>query len=684
MEAAVTTKTLRPYPTAQRQRGAVAVFAAITMVALLSALALAVDVGRLYYAQRDTQRLADVAALDASRVVSGCASTSGVPGSKAQALAEVMASLARNSSSPKDYTVSVQIGRQLSNPGGLRGFQELGDGDDRLDAVRVRITREQPTRIFPLVTGNRQASLAAVAVGSQQAVGAFNVGSGLLTLNTQQSALLNPLLRALLCPAGGAACMAGINLNAADYAGLANAHVSLGNLLAGATELGLGVQDVSDLLNLQLTLPQWLGVLGNGLEGAVTGTGGQVSSGVSGLVQGLAGVAENNGATFGLAQLLSFTGVALNQPVSDLLTALPFIDGMTLLNALGQAATAANGASSVAIPGLGLSVPGVADVKVFLKVIEPPKAGFGAVGSEGAVARTAQVRLQIRIGAGQVLNGLKAALESLVNTLLGLLQALGVKSSVKVLPSSLNLGIDVDVASAEAQLDALQCPRASSNNGHPIATLSANSAVANVLVGSYTGTATAANPQPLSPTGNLPLATVALDASSACVGLNLLGLCIGLPANLGSTNLALGLELTSVSVGSQGQRSLSPISSFTDRDPGADAGPPYYQANNPVSNMNPQTIGTPVNVGVHLGVTSQQTGSGLVGGLAGLVGSIVNSVNTVILAPLLTLVNSLATALINPLLQLLGVQLGTATVTMEAVTVNQPQIISQSLTEVEN
>ena len=114
MEAAVTTKTLRPYPTAQRQRGAVAVFAAITMVALLSALALAVDVGRLYYAQRDTQRLADVAALDASRVVSGCASTSGVPGSKAQALAEVMASLARNSSSPKDYTVSVQIGRQHS------------------------------------------------------------------------------------------------------------------------------------------------------------------------------------------------------------------------------------------------------------------------------------------------------------------------------------------------------------------------------------------------------------------------------------------------------------------------------------------------------------------------------------------------------------------------------------------
>jgi uncharacterized membrane protein len=669
MEAAVTSKPLRPCDSRQHQGGAVAVFAAIVMVALLSALALAVDVGRLYFSQRDTQRLADIAALDASRVVSGCAASNGAPGSKAQATAEVMASLARNTATPSDYTVTVQIGKQLKNSGGLRGFQELADGDPGLDSVRVRISRQQPTRIFPLVTGDASNTLVAVAVGSQQAVGSFNVGSGLLTLNTQQSALLNPLLRALLCPNGGAACTAGINLSAVDYNGLANAHVSLGNLLAGATELGLGVQDVSDLLSLQLTLPQWLGVLGNGLEFAVTGTGDQVSAGVAGLVQGLAGVAESNGALFGLGDLLNLTGLGLNQPVSDLLAALPFIDGMTLLNALGQAATAAagGGVSSVAIPGLGLSVPGVADVQVFLKVIEPQQPGLGAVGSEGAVARTAQIRLQIRIAAGQLLNGLKAALEALVNTLLGLLAILGVHSSVAILPSSLNLGIDVEVASAEAQLDALQCPRASSNNGHPIASLSASSGLANVEVGTFSGTATAANPQTLSPTGNLPLATVAVDA--------------GL---LGSTTLTLGLELTSVSVASQGPTPLNPITSYTERDPGSDAGPPYYQANDPVSNMNPQTVGAPVNVDVHLGVTSQQTGSGLVGALVGLVSSIVNSVNTVILAPLLSLVNGLATALINPLLQLLGLQLGTATVTMEAVTVQQPQIISQSLTEIEN
>lgn len=684
MEDAVTSKPLRPYPGRQRQTGAVAVFAAIVMVALLSALALAVDVGRLYYAQRDAQRLADIAALDASRVVSGCASATGAPGSKAQALAEVMASLARNTSTPSDYTVTVQIGRQIGNAGGLRGFEELADGDPALDAVRVRLVRQQPTRIFPLVTGNTGTTMVAVAVGSQQAVGAFNVGSGLLTLNTQQSALLNPLLQALLCPNGGSACTAGISLTALDYNGLVNAHVSLGNLLAGATELGLSVQDLSDLLSLELTLPQWLGVLGYGLEFAVTGTGDQVSAGVAGLVQGLAGIAETDGTTFGLGTVLNLTGLALNEPVSNLLTALPFIDGMTLLNALGQAATSASGVSSVAIPGLSLSVPGVADVLVFLKVLEPTQPGFGAVGTEGAVARTAQISLQIRIGAGELLNGLVAALNALINTLLGLLQALGVDSSVTVLPSSLNLGIDVDVASAEARLDALQCPSASSNNGHPIAELSASSAGANVQVGTFSGTATAANPQTLSPTNNLPLATVTIDATSACIGLNVLGLCIGVPANLGSTTLTLGLELTSVSVASQGPTPLDPITSYTERDLGIDTGPPYYQANNPVEDMNPQTVGAPVNVEVHLGVTSEETGSGLVGALVGLVDAIVDGVTTVVLAPLLALVNSLATVLINPLLELLGIQLGTATVTMEAVTVQQPQVISQSLTEIEN
>lgn len=58
----------------QRQRGAAAVFVAISLIALLASVALAIDTGRLYSAQRNLQRLADLAAMDAARVAGGCLS----------------------------------------------------------------------------------------------------------------------------------------------------------------------------------------------------------------------------------------------------------------------------------------------------------------------------------------------------------------------------------------------------------------------------------------------------------------------------------------------------------------------------------------------------------------------------------------------------------------------------------
>src|SRR5687768_17032070 len=55
-----------------RQRGASAILVAVLLFALLSALLAALDVGRLYFAQRELQKLANLAALDAARAVGGC------------------------------------------------------------------------------------------------------------------------------------------------------------------------------------------------------------------------------------------------------------------------------------------------------------------------------------------------------------------------------------------------------------------------------------------------------------------------------------------------------------------------------------------------------------------------------------------------------------------------------------
>src|SRR3546814_18289314 len=56
----------------RRQQGAAAVFVAIALIPLLIATMLASEVGRVYYAHRDLQKAANLAALDAARLMSGC------------------------------------------------------------------------------------------------------------------------------------------------------------------------------------------------------------------------------------------------------------------------------------------------------------------------------------------------------------------------------------------------------------------------------------------------------------------------------------------------------------------------------------------------------------------------------------------------------------------------------------
>jgi len=670
-ESIVTSPSPRPSVPSpgHRQRGAAAVFAAISLIAMLTMMALAIDVGRLYFAQRDLQRLANLSALDAARVASGC-SAEGVIGSLAAVSAEVQSSLQRNRDSGSSTGISpaTRVGRKTVDAAGvIRGFEALGETDSKRNAVEVTLTRQTPSRIFPLIAGGASKTLTAVAVASQQAVGGFTVGSSTLTLSTRESALLNPVLRSLLCPTGGASCEAGINLSAADYQGLAGANVSLGNLIGGATALGLGVDSVADLLALQLTLPQWLGVLGAGLETATTATGAEVSGGVVGLVQGLAGTTENNGGAFGLSELLNGTGVALSDPVDTVLSTVPFIDARSLIIGLAQTASTGN---PLEVRGTGLDIPGVAAVRVYLVVGDPARPGLGSAGSEEAVATTQQLTVQVRIAGGALLVGLKAAIEGLVNGLLGLLGAVGVNTTATVLSTDLNIGVDVGVTSAVARLDELQCPTATINNGLPVARLSASAGLATVRVAGFSSAEPA--PAALNANTNLPLASVVIDASCLVPGVRVGSVCVG-GLNLGTTTQRLTLQMTSADVAGFANTGLNDVSRYT----ASATMPPYYTAENPVANMNPQTVGSPVNAAITLGLSSTTTsGSGLIGLVSGLVTSLINSLNSGLLAPLLSLVNTLGANLIDPLLNLLGVQLGTSTVTMIGVGVDQPELVS--------
>ena len=633
----------RTFPIRPRQRGAAAVSAAILMVALIALLALGVDVGRLYYGQRDLQRLANIAALDAVRVVSGCAAD-GVPGTQAEAAAEVQASVNRNQpdGSGGGVTAFTELGRQLpGTAGAIRQFELLPGGDFRQDSVRVRLTGSNPARIFPLLTGDRDDTLTAVAVAQQPATAAFTVGTEVVALS---NGLVNNLLAGLLCQVGDLACQSGvIALNvASSTTGLANVQITAEQL---ATAVGLSVEDLSNPTNLDGTV-----VLGGG-SGVFSQLGGTLGGSVAGLVGQLGSLASNN-SPIPLRDLLDPALGALSPDT-------PVINLFDLLMALGQAANAdSSGARSVELPNVEVAVPSIAglpgvQLHTFLRIIEAPRIGTGKVSE--AVANNAQVRLEVRasVDLGAAGGLLKVTVEGLGGSL----------------STPLNIGIDVTAAQAIATLESLQCPSADVNGGMPVVVVGVENSLANVDIGTFSGAPSAGSG--LSETGAVPL-------------LGLPAIPILLPSGL---NLQLGLN---ADIGSSQGDSTPEFRDFEKRT--TSNGATEYRACGAGGSgcaarseySNPQTVGT--------GVSIEALEVSLIGGLSagscpplnllciftqGSLGTVVDSINDLLNEVLAPLVNDLADLVINPLLGALGVGLGSAELTLQAVSVAQPRIISQ-------
>lgn len=636
---------------------------ALSLLLLVPILALLINIGQLYYAQRDLEKQATLAALSAVQVASGCANN-GTPGLLAVVTDEVTRVLIANSTGNATGAAAligpgingfpgVEIGR-IDSSSGLRLFSSLPEGDPRITAVRVNLTRPQPTPFLISLGGGQ---LFASATAQQPAIGTFTVSSGLLALD---GGIVNGLLGGLLCAPGDLACQASIaSLDlVSGMQGLVSTQVSLGNL---ATALGVSVTDLSNPVTLAAQTP----VLSELLGGLVGALGTSADAAVIATLQGLANAASNP-ESVPLGQLLgAIDGLGGNTPIVNL---------FDLLIAAGQATVAdPDGVTPINLP-INLDVPGVAIVRTFLNVLEPPR--FGNYPSEPQ-ARTAQIRLLVRVEAGAILNGLRDAIEDVLDGILALLGALvGLDSSVSVVSAPLNLGIDVQVAGGTATLRSLQCP--TTGRADPIANLEATTATATVAVGTFTGAADTA-PALNTATNSFPVATVAIDAS--CIGLTgPFGNCLGV--NLGSTTVNVGLGLTGVGVGQTATIPLDPVTAFTPQAVSNPRMQPVFLADGlppqvPVA-ANPQTIAAPTSVDLSLDLTSSQTGGGLLGILGGVVASLLDGIVN-LLNPLLALVNGLTTALIDPLLALLGIQLGTATVTMNAVQTGQPILVSTCL-----
>jgi uncharacterized membrane protein len=492
--------------------------------------------------------------------------------------------------------------------------------------------------------------MTASATAEQAALGSFYLGSGLLSVD---AGILNALLSGLL---GG-----NVTLDAASYKQLASVSVSLADL---GTAVGLDVQDLSNPLALSTQTPLLSDTL-NGLAGALAGS---TSTTVTHLLGNLGAAASGNRNEIPLGNLLG--------AVDDVAANVPFANLLDVILALAEASRQdENGdIAPIALP-VAVGIPGVTTLKTFIKVIEPPQ--FSGLRRAGvAEARTSQVKLMVRLQVDALDNITKALNLVLLGGLLGQITA-----------PPVNIGIDIDVARASAYLDSLQCP--SIDNPSPVAELSAEPSVATLTLGTFSGSASSAPPI----SQNL--------AKLLGVGIKILG---GLLAEIKVNLFLSGPVSTNVGNGSATPLPI-PVTQFTRLDNGASASDkPYWLADgvppdDAVPNENPQTVGSTnllsgamstlfASFGGNLTASDpdhpdQSSSICLVKVLVCVVsipvGSIVDAVLTPVkslLGTVLSGVGGIVDAVLDPLLQALGIKLGSATVTMNTVSIDQPHLVS--------
>lgn len=444
-----------PYPqqsrrhSVRRQGGAAAVYFAITAGALLAAVGMSIDIGRLYNAQRELQRAANLAALDAARVTNGCLGHVDDASALSVAQAEVSGSLARNGISPAflPAATGVVLGRLVRTDasgvpdptgGVLRTFQAIGAADPgERTAVQVRLERPTPTRLFPLLP---QGSLmvASSAADSRPMV-SFGVGSGLASLS---GGVANTLLNSLIDGSG-------LSLDAVSYQGLANANVRLGDLVAEA-----GVATVDDYLagstSLSSAFGDILAALGSGSAECGTGGCGAAASALTALAAATGGSrVVTPGDVLGTPTGLDGGGQDAMINVGELVSAL---------------AQSSNGTNAINLP-LIANVPALGTgVNAQIVLIELPQLAIDVrAGDRDSYATTSQTQLSLTITAAD----LSIDVPGLVNARL-----------------NLNLPLKVRAGEATARLDEVQCARR--GQSEHLVTLDSTTSVLEMGVGNFT------------------------------------------------------------------------------------------------------------------------------------------------------------------------------------------------------
>lgn len=429
--------------TLARQRGAIGVLGALVLAMGVLFMALSVDSGRLYLEQQRLQKIADTAALDASRALCGAAAANLTAVSAA-----AQASALRNGYGGNVSTEAgaVQVGNTSPNAAGLRQFT----GAALESATAARVTARN-TVLRSLVAGGwwgGTTTLSATAVASDEAIAGFSAGSFLARLELPpDSGILNPLLNPLLRGVLGT----GLNLDLVSYKGLAAADVTLLHLIEAQGSVGT----VNELLALNMDVADFLALTAEALSNQGDATAAATLNSIA--------VSVTRPIALTLGDLLKVTtedpDAALDAKVN-------------VMDLLMGSAQVANGIHAVTIPMVGVAIPGVVLAGVTLWLIEPPQIAIGPAGKDAdgnwkTQVETAQVRLALTLTLSPVNLGLAAV-------------SLG------------PLSIAIDVAKTKAHLESIDCPVFRMPDGR--ATVGVQPGIAGLALGQLDGAGNVTGP----------------------------------------------------------------------------------------------------------------------------------------------------------------------------------------------
>ncbi|WP_159097568.1 DUF11 domain-containing protein [Stenotrophomonas sp. SAU14A_NAIMI4_5] len=454
-----------------------------------------------------------------------------------------------------------------------------------------------------------------------------SAGPRLVSVDSTQSPILNLLFSALLPGTS-------LNLSVADWNSLAGANVNLNALLAQLNG-GVTVSDPSQVLNTNISLGQLRAAMVQVLQA----DGQTAAANVLNVLP--LGVAGTSG-SIRLADILqvalptgSLATVRLN--VLDLLTG-----GVQLYNFRNVLTTP----TPITVNTAALGLNGVANVRLWAQVIEPPSYNCGTV---GAAFHSAAIRIKLDLDLVQGLNTgtLTAALNGL--------NLLGVSlSNTSVSADVLHLQVYADVARAEGSISAVNLV------GNAV-TLQARPGLVNLYVGQISD-ATFFNRSTVLTDTALTAATLTNLSVKVRVSASVLGALVP----VADITIPIAVSIRGYATATPGLQSAS----FTG---------PYPQTRT----LNAGTVSAATLVSTLVNSLNIQLTSGnpqvtLLGSLplplpvADLVNGIVNA----LLTPVRTQVNAVVTpvltavlgGVVDNLLGLLGIRIGQAVFTVEGVT----------------